>query len=241
MNLGLILFVVLVVVFFSKWFKRERRETDDAQLLQRIQAEQANPPASPSLPVKIGTHALQYQYTFAFDLLPDATRPDPSEEITVSADSMKIYLAKGDAVFGEILDPRKAEMVRDFQRCSRPVLAVVESDGLHVRMGFYRDKRIGNEWREQVVIPLMPYTDAQAQAALSSADPDEELSWGDYSASYDPQDVRIGEIKIGRLPDEMAKRYPYLIYLERIEKDEDRKFGTVYIPYVRLYFDHPNT
>lgn len=220
-----------------------QKKTDEFNAVwrQKMAETQAKTAQQNKLPTKVGSHPLQYQYIFSFDLLPGTKLPDVTDEISVSAQDSKIILSANGSAFGEILNPRKAEMVQDFQRCNYPVLTILEGVGQHVKMGFYRDRRTGNEWREQVVIPLVPYMTARSQKALLEADPDEELCWGDYSPNYEAQDVRVGEIKIGRLPDEIIKRNPYLIYLERVETYETQKSGTVYIPYVRLYFSHQNT
>lgn len=178
------------------------------------------------------------RYSYLLDVIPAAGTDigavwqgvDKYVELIPEGDNISVLLAG--FLFGHINKPDKAKMLSDWKRKDLPYQAILASAG-SVRLGFYKDERRGQEWREQTVCKLTRYKKVDSQDALAymyagqicDAEDDDGTVW-----------VSDGVENIGALPAAFVDRFNdedcYGVFIEKIEEDSDGNF----VPYVRIYW-----
>lgn len=124
-------------------------------------------------------------------------------EATVRSAQEWIEYIVDDAIVGRTHNADKARMVSDFERNGEPCLAYIIPSGDKVNLRFYRDRRKGQEWREQEVVELVSYKSRECQENiyyLTNGDP-LELDEDDK-----PGLVLWHGTPIGKLPAKTFKR-----------------------------------
>ncbi len=211
-----------------------------------------SPPAAPSVE-KISPHSQKdnqpLKYAYDFDVVP-APGIDVIKDILGTAEKYvkpvpagnEIVLRYDGRVFGKILDHKKAEMLADWIRGGFPFEAILRTNG-KVNLRFYKDKRKGNEFREQTVTALTAFKSESRQTIIGFLEPGEELEPSENFERQDTVDILyMGIDKIGSLPKKLAQRYinegAYGVFYEKGEDTEDvDKYGDPVIrPYVRIYW-----
>lgn len=133
----------------------------------------------------------------------------------------------------------RADMVKDWVRNGDPYTVVLqnlntETKACTVFLGFYRDKRKGQENREQTVVPLQPIKNEEKQLLLSLIAPGFEL---DFETEDDKVYVTDEASRIGRLPQNVAKKYlssgAYGVFFEGTETDDETDAVT---PSIRIFW-----
>ena len=195
------------------------------------------------LPSRIDGHPIQYAYIENIDPQTgiDITQDilDGEERVVeIHSSSENIELLWNGKVFGIIHDPKKAEMVSDWQRKGLPCHAVLLSNGDQVNLRFYRDKRIGNEFREQTIVALSSYKSAAKQEVIEFLENGDELQLEENYDKDDAVDVipRHDLDKIGSLPKNIAAKYlqegAFGAFYEYGEEDDEG----IITPYIRIYW-----
>lgn len=147
------------------------------------------------------------------------------------------HLFSGDTDIGVLL--QREEMMRDWIKRDDPYLICVEkisgdSDMCTAFLAFYKDKRKGNDWREQSVVALTSYKSEEKQENIMFLEEGEELSLEDDLDDHVV--VYSGGLEIGKLPAKYARRFledgAYAVFFERTEETDDWKEK----PYVRIYW-----
>ena len=195
------------------------------------------------LPSRIDGHPIQYAYIENIDPQTgiDITQDilDGEERVVeIHSSSENIELLWNGKVFGIIHDPKKAEMVSDWQRKGLPCHAVLLSNGDQVNLRFYRDKRIGNEFREQTIVALSSYKSAAKQEVIEFLENGDELQLEENYDKDDAVDVipRHDLDKIGSLPKNIAAKYlqegAFGAFYERGDEDDDG----IIKPYIRIFW-----
>ena len=195
------------------------------------------------LPSKIDGHPIQYAYIKDFEPQNgiDVTKDilDGEERIVeIHSSNENIELFWNGKIFGIIHDPQKAEMVSDWQRKGLPCHAILLSNGKQVNLRFYRDKRIGNEFREQTIVALSDYKSAAKQEVIEFLENGDELHLVENCDKDDAVDVipRYDLDKIGSLPKEIAVKYlqegAFGAFYERGDENDDG----VIKPYIRIFW-----
>lgn len=216
------------------------RRSKDACMVD-IQAENAI--KKYRFPEKVDGHPLQYEYERSF--IPEAGVNivadilDGEERLIDARPTEKtIELSLDGKVFGIIHDDKKAEMLSDWNRKGFPCQVVLLDTGASVNIRFYRDKRIGNEFREQTVVRLTKYKDDYAQQVIELLDPGDELKLEEISDDDDNDIVEVlsSDEYIGQLPAKATARYleegAYGAFFEKGQENDDG----IIIPYVRIYW-----
>lgn len=186
-------------------------------------------------------HPIQYAYKYQFtaadgvnvitDVLADAEK-----EVSVSAENEHIILSYNGTVFGYIDNPDKALMVSDWERKGFPCSAIILATGNEVNLRFYKDKRIGLDYREQTVCKLTSCKSGSKQDTISCMEIGDEV---ELEEDYDRDDAVIAYYTgdpIGKLPKKQAVKFleegAYAAFLEKLEEDDDCNE----IPYIRIYW-----
>ena len=124
----------------------------------------------------------------------------------------------------------------DFKKKGLPCHALLLSNGEEVNLRFYKDKRFGNEYREQTVCKLTGCKSESKQETISFMDIGDEV---DLEEDYDHDDAVIASYQgdpIGKLPKKVALRFlqeeAYAAYLEKLEQDDEFRD----IPHIRIYW-----
>lgn len=198
---------------------------------------------------KIGTHPLKYLYdrelipADGVDIINDVLI-DEEKIVDVKADGDRIALVYGGKTVGYVDDPSKAQMVSDFAEKGFPVQAVIRPSGKDVTLRFFKDGRVGQEWREQSVFKLTGYKSNSCQEAMEGMEDGDELEVEEETdddgenSKYIVKN-RLDE-KIGKLPAAAEKKCeekdPYGVWLEKIEETHTDGGDWVYVPYVRIYW-----
>ena len=195
------------------------------------------------LPEKVDGHPLQYEYEREFvpengvDVVADILN---GEERLVDARpaGKAIELSLDGKVFGTIYDDKKAEMLSDWNKKGLPCRVVLLDTGASVNIRFYRDRRVGNEFREQAVVRLTKYKDDYAQQVIELLDPGDELKLEEGSDDDDKEIVEVlsNDEYIGQLPAKATAKYieegAYGVFFEKGQEDNDG----IIVPYVRIYW-----
>lgn len=158
--------------------------------------------------------------------------------VQVGYEDDDVILVYEGVTFGRIHDASRAKMVKDYLDRGNPVGAVLRANGVNVMLLFYRDQRIGNEWREQEVVTLQGYKGRAKQEQIEWAEPGDPLE----IEEDDEHDGRLNVLHkgedIGWLPAKVAKRCqddgPAIVVMEKVEESFDDNEKRVYIPSVRL-------
>lgn len=124
-------------------------------------------------------------------------------EATVRSIGERIEYIVDGTIVGYTQHEDRARMVSDFERNGEPCLAYIIRSGDKVNLRFYRDRRKGQEWREQEVVELVSYKSRECQENiyyLTNGDP-LELDEDDK-----PGMVLWRGSPIGKLPAKAFKR-----------------------------------
>lgn len=150
-------------------------------------------------------------------------------------------LSNGDDI-GILLD--RTDMVQDWLKRGDPYFFCIE----HVYpdepekeatgvLAFYRDKRKGQDWREQTVVSLTAYKADDKQAAICFCKEGEELELEEDYEHEDAVIVLASGSEIGKLPKKYAVKYleedAYGVFFEKTETDNDYNEK----PYVRIIWN----
>lgn len=189
-------------------------------------------------------HPLQYSYNRPFTKIPGIdiradVLVDREREVDVQANGDLIELVFNGKVIGTISDSSKAQMVSDWKRKGFPCSAIVLRSCVEVVLRFYRDKRIGNEQRQQDVFALTAYKSSSKQDTILCLSPGDEL---DLEEDWEHEDsvivLGIGE-PIGKLPKKYATKYlnegAYCVYFEKYEEVDD-EYNYIVKPFIRIYW-----
>lgn len=154
----------------------------------------------------------------------------------------QIEIVASDMPIGYVDKPGLAKMLSDFIRREEPYFAVLRYPGDKMVLAFYRDRRKGQEQREQTVSTLTRYKSSEAQDNISFLSEGDELQ---LESDYDNNGNEFVAVEsdagiIGRLPKKIAERVsydqPYGVFFEKYEEVETDDFETIYKPYVRIYW-----
>lgn len=157
----------------------------------------------------------------------------------------EFHLLSSGADIGILLD--RDDMLRDwivrgdpYFLCLEHVLKETPEEGCTGQIAFYRDKRKGQEWREQTVTPLTAYRSDQKQSLIWDIKEGAHLVLRKDSDYADSVVVIWQGSVIGKLTKNQAKRYleegAYSAFFERREYDKDYKDK----PYIRIYWKNRN-
>lgn len=197
------------------------------------------------LPTKKDGHPIQYAYVLdidpadGVDLFDDIIQ-DTEKFVIPSPAGNEIILIYEDKLIGKISNPEKAKMLSDWIKKGFPYDAILRADGKTINLRFYRDKRTGNEYREQTVIAWTSYKSQAKQDALSFLEPGDALDLEENYGREDAVDVLYdGLEKIGSLPKKIAHRVleegAYGAFYEKSES-QDTDDGEIIKPYIRIYW-----
>lgn len=197
-----------------------------------------------NLPQKKNGAPLQYRYNLSFETLNncDLSTLFANEEKEVSAipSDTGIELLHNGEVFALIADSRKRDMLKDWIKRDDPYTAILRDPGNLVTLAFYRDKRKGNEHREQSVVALTSYKSATKQETLSLLEVGDEVDLEEDSEHDDTVIVSYIGDPIGKLPKKYALKFlnegAYLAVIEAVEDVDTEDFDTVMKPTVRIYW-----
>lgn len=148
-----------------------------------------------------------------------------------------VHLFAGNADVGIIRE--RADMIKDWIRHGDPYIAAIqnlntETKDCTVFLGFYQDRRKGQEYREQSVVTLQPIKNEEKQLLLSLMSPGFEL---DFDEDDDRVYVMDGTDRLGRLPRAIEKKYidtgAFGVFFEGQEEDDETGAVT---PSVRIYW-----
>lgn len=150
-----------------------------------------------------------------------------------------LFLLNTDAAI--LRDKKKEEMLDDWIRRGDPYKALLNKltaeGNLTIFLAFYRDRRKGQEWREQSVVTLTGYKSEEVQDYLFGYEQGEPLELEESHEKEGRIDVVKNGFRLGSLPAKIAKRCedadPYGIFVESIDLDDD---GEYYVPTVRLFW-----
>lgn len=195
------------------------------------------------VPQRAGEAPLQYQYRLR--LTPEsgidvASAILKGEERIVQVgydeDDKAVLLAEDDKIFGRIRDEKKMEMVRDFMKRGDPVGAVLREDAATVDLLFFRDRRKGQEWREQTVVKLTGCKSKACQEWITLLTPGDEVEVEEDDEHEGRVNVSQCGNLIGRLPAAAAKRWleeeGVLTVVESVDMDDNAD----YYPSIRIYW-----
>lgn len=196
-------------------------------------------------PLKKDGHPIQYAYALhvdpapGVDLIGDIIR-DEEKFVIPSPTKDEIVLSYEDTLIGTIRSTEKAAMLSDWIKKGLPYDAILRADGKTVNLRFYKDKRTGNEYREQTVVALVGYKSQTKQDAISFLETGDELDLEENYAREDAVDVLCDGIeKIGSLPKKVAQRVieegAYAAFYEKGEEQETDN-GDIIKPYIRIYW-----
>lgn len=189
-------------------------------------------------------HPLQYSYTLPFTKTPGINIQsdvlvDQEREADVRANGKHIEVLFNDQIIGTIDDPSKAKMVSDWEKKGFPCSAIILRSCTEVVLRFYRDKRLGNEWRPQDVFALIAYKSSSKQEMILSLSSGDEL---EFEEDWDHENSVIvlcmGE-PIGKLPKKYAEKYlsegAHSVYFEKCEEVAD-EYDYIVKPFIRIYW-----
>lgn len=191
-------------------------------------------------PLKKNGQPLRYAYTR--NIVPmsgvnvaQAVLGNSEKEVDIRPNGANIELLYNGMVFATIPDEEKAKMVSDWEKKGLPCNAILLAPGDKVNLRFYKDKRIGNEYREQDVLSLLSYKSEDKQDTIAYLENGDEL---DFEEDYEHETVSISSVgnPIGRLPKKYAVKFleegAYAVFFEKAEANEEN----INIPFIRIYW-----
>lgn len=193
------------------------------------------------IPSQIDGASIKYKYTVPIEVtnypvLLDAAQNKQWQLFPkLVGDEVHIFTGNTDA--GILRD--RADMMKDWMKHGDPYIAAVqnlntETKECTVFLGFYKDRRKGQEGREQSVVKLQPFKTEERKLSMSLMSPGLEFS---FEEEDDKVYIVDGGEKIGRLTGAAEKKYndagAYGVFFEKQEEDDET--DTV-IPYVRIYW-----
>lgn len=198
------------------------------------------------IPPKIDGEPRSYTYILDFN----AYNTDDVRAILIDGDitvdvhpkDSRIEVVTSDMPIGYVDNPGLAKMLSDFIRRGEPYFAVLRYPGNKIVLAFYRDRRKGQEQREQTVSALTRYKSSETQDSISCLSKGDELK---LESDYDNNGNEFVTVEsdvgiIGRLPKKIAERVsynqPYGVFFEKYEEIETDDFETIYKPYIRIYW-----
>lgn len=168
---------------------------------------------SVTIPDKVGTAALQYQYKN----IPLVMTNEPAIhdaafsnrwELTAQQGDGKVTLFSDGVEVGYITE--RERMLNDWIKRDDPYRIFIQNynsdTGTVICLFFYRDKRKGNAWREQATIGLRGYTSDKVQDTLTFIPEDAEVDF-EENESGSTVYVMWADERIGKLPPKAAKKY----------------------------------
>lgn len=197
-----------------------------------------------SYPDQKSGHPLQYSYTLSFIKTPGINiradvLVDREREVDVRAAGEQIELIFNGQIIGTIANPSKAKMVSDWEKKGFPCSAIVLRSCTEVVLRFYRDKRIGNEWRPQDVFALTAYKSSSKQEMILSLSPGDELEFEEDWNHENSVIVLCMSEPIGKLPKKYATKYleegAHSAYFEKYEEMDD-EYDYIVKPFIRIYW-----
>lgn len=179
-------------------------------------------------------HPLKYSYIFqgvpvdGISIKNDILQ-NSEKEIDVAQYNDKIELSYNGTIFGYIDNAQKAAMLSDWKKRQLPYEAILLKD-CTINLRFYRDMRIGNDFREQTVTSLINYKRQNVQETLLFMDNDgKELTIDEDEKGYYIDDL-------GRFNKQISERFmneePYGVFFEEAVEDDNGYLK----PYVRIYW-----
>lgn len=152
----------------------------------------------------------------------------------------EVHVLSGGADVGILLE--RCDMVKDWLKRGDPYFLCVQSlmdDGTPTctaLLVFYRDRRKGQEHREQTVVSLVGYKSDEVQNNICLLHEGEELEI-EEDDEEEQMNVTVDGLFLGRLPAKIVKRYEeddvYGVFFEGTEDEETSK-GNVDKPLVRI-------
>lgn len=157
----------------------------------------------------------------------------------------------------------RADMVKDWLKRNDPIAVYLQrlaanEDGTvvvsTVFLAFYRDRRKGQEWREQTVVALLNYKSKERQENMMfMREGDEVTLEEDYdvvfslNGNYEEDESKEGlvyynDAPIGKLPAKYVRKLkeqtPYGAFIETLEDEEkpNAMFEYYTKPYIRIYW-----
>lgn len=231
---------MLLWAFWPTIQKNRQTQTD----LCHTSSQLANPgrPPHKQIPRKDKIDGLPLAYNYVLPFMP-ATDPHPGEEMEALVDldgDTILYLVDG-VIVGKTKHVKQAQMVADFKRSGDPCIAYILRfrDGVNLR--FFRDRRRGQEWREQAVIVPISFKGTSRQEEISVLAPGDPL---ELDEDEDPGSILYHGEPIAKLPDKERKRAEeegiYGLFVEDVTTDEEAideysgDYKTIYTPHIRI-------
>lgn len=153
----------------------------------------------------------------------------------------EVHVLSGGADVGILLE--RCDMVKDWLKRGDPYFLCVQSlmdddtSTCTALLVFYRDRRKGQEHREQTVVSLVGYKSAEVQNNICLLHEGEELKIEEGDEREGQMNVTVDGLFLGRLPTKIVKRYEeddvYGVFFEGTEDEETSK-GNVDKPLVRI-------
>lgn len=245
---------VLVVIVKELLLRSRRVQAAPAEPSAPETPESAAAADSPAPVKKMGfypEHAdgqpLQYSYRLEFEPEPGVdVRADilAGEEKIVQVgyddETGDVLLVHEGTLFGRIHNAQQANMVRDYLGRKNPVGAILLEDCKTVVLRYYRDRRIGQEWREQTVVKLQNCKSTRRQELIASLTPGDELDIEEDEEGSGKLYVTEKGQPIGTIPAKLARRFyddgGYLIAVERIIDETDDDFKHWELPELRIFW-----
>ena len=253
-SIGAAIFGLAVGIGFALWwaldyFKKDKNIVNSpisparADHLNSVAPSQL-PQNDYKLPASIDGAPLQYKYVVSVNVTNEPALLSAAQsgnfELAAHSVGTEMHIFSEDNDIGVISD--RADMLSDWIRRDDPFRIVLNrfssEAGLTVLLAFYKDRRKGQERREQTVTPLVSYKGQSTQETISLF-----LHNGD-ELEAEQDDEREGIVNvyfdgsfIGKLPAKLSKRFidneAYGVFVESADLDDD---GEYYVPIVRIYW-----
>lgn len=195
-------------------------------------------------PTKKNGHPIAYAYALPFtsfstvnietDILKDCEK-----FVSAIPEERGICLSYNGVPFGIITDMKKSEMLSDWCKKNLPFDAILRADGKTINLRFYKDKRMGNEFREQTVVSLTGFRGSEKQEMIELIEPGEEIILEENYDKEDAVDAFYQGVKIGSLPKKIALRFldegAYGTFYEKSEELENDD-EIILKPIIRIYW-----
>lgn len=257
---------IAIILLFVVYARRKKQKTEEESLggEQTLETQKAESSSSVSatypevrlpsiqqesklditIPEEKDGAPLQYTYTVKISLLDEAAlrhHHKNKEWYFIPKDidgEMHLFLGDDDIA---ILNQRE-DMLRDWIRRKDPYIIcfknLSEKNGATAFIAFYKDKRKGNEWREQIVVALTSYKSSEKQDIIELMHPGEEVFLEEDETGVA---VMVDGEPIGKLPQKYATRFIeegiYAAFLEKTEYDDGGNNSNYKErPYIRIFW-----